>query len=98
MDRIDRKVIEDKNNRNRLVVVTWFDPYDDSDEVTIGELKITKAYYRTSGYLMGIDNDHAVLGYNQEYDHDEKPTGTYKGYGAIPMPLITNVEIMDRNK
>jgi len=97
MDRIDRKVIEDKSNRNRLVVVTWFDPYDASDDISIAELKIKRQLFRTPGYLMGVHNDHLVLGNNQEYN-DEKISGDYKGYGAIPIPLITNVEIMDRNK
>jgi hypothetical protein len=97
MDRIDRKVIEDKSNRNRLVVITWYDPYDDSEEIQVGALEIKRAYYKTPGYLMGVDNDHVVLGHNQEYEQ-ERHTGTYKGYGAVPMSLITNVEIMDRNK
>ena len=99
MDRINRKIVEDKTNRNRLVVVTWYDPYDDSDEVSIGDIKVKREVYRTPGYLMGVHNDHVVIGSNQEYlECKERPTGTYKGSGRIPVSLIINVEIMDRNK
>jgi len=42
---------------------------------------------------MGVSNDHLVIGYNK----DMSETGKYKGYGSIPLPLIINVHIMDRN-
>ena len=42
---------------------------------------------------MGVSNDHVVIGYNK----DRSELGKYKGYGAIPLSLVTNVSIMDRN-
>ena len=42
---------------------------------------------------MGVSNDHLVIGYNK----DMGEAGKYKGYGSIPLSLIINVHIMDRN-
>ena len=86
-------MILSKDNLNRLVLVEWFDPYDDSEEITISGLNIQRAIYESCGFLMGVSNDHLVIGYNK--DMSEK--GKYKGYGSIPLSLIININIMDRN-
>ncbi len=87
-----KDVMLSKNNLNRLVVVEWFDPCDNSEEITIADLNIQKAIYESCGFLMGVSNDHLVIGYNK--DISEK--GKYKGYGSIPLSLIININIMDR--
>ena len=92
MDRINRKVVEEA--LGRLVVITWYDPYDASEELNakdIGDIK--KAYYETSGFLIGVSNDQVLLGNNKDLENE----GTYKGYGVVPCSLITRVDIMDRN-
>ena len=86
-------MILSKDNLNRLVLLEWFDPYDDSEEITISGLNIQRAIYESCGFLMGVSNDHLVIGYNK--DMSEK--GKYKGYGSIPLSLIININIMDRN-
>jgi hypothetical protein len=40
-----------------------------------------------------IKDDHMIIGYNREVPFKN----VYKGYGAIPVALVTNVSIMDRN-
>ena len=88
-----KDIITSKDNLNRLILVEWFDPCDHSEETTIAELDIQRSIYESCGFLMGISNDHLVIGYNK----DMSETGKYKGYGSIPLPLIINVHIMDRN-
>lgn len=90
---IIKELITNKNNLNRLILVEWFDPCDHSEEVIIADLDVQKAIYESSGFLMGVSNDHLVIGYNK----DMSETGKYKGYGTIPLSLIINVHIMDRN-
>ena len=93
----NRKLINDiitsKSNFNRLILVEWFDPCDHAEETTIADLDIQRAVYESCGFLMGVSNDHLVIGYNK----DMSETGKYKGYGSIPLSLIINVHIMDRN-
>ena len=91
--KLTRDLLNNKDNINRLITIEWFDPYDDSDEITVDNLNIQRAEYESSGFLIGISNDHVVIGYNK--DANEK--GKYKGYGSIPMALITNAHLMDRN-
>jgi|TARA_R110002012_G_scaffold78610_2_gene200227 hypothetical protein len=91
--KLSRDIIYNKDNLNRLVIIEWFDPYDESDEITIDTLNVQRATYESCGFLMGVSNDHVVIGYNK--DMSEK--GKYKGYGNIPMSLITNAHLMDRN-
>jgi len=86
-------LLTNKDNLHRLIIIEWFDPYDDSDEVTVGNLNVKKALYESCGFLMGVSNDHAVIGYNK----DMIEQGKYKGCGYIPMSLITNAHLMDRN-
>jgi hypothetical protein len=86
-------IITSKSNFNRLILVEWFDPYDNAEEATITDLDIQRAVYESCGFLMGVSNDHLVIGYNK----DMSETGKYKGYGSIPLSLIINVHIMDRN-
>jgi len=88
-----KDIITSKDNLNRLILVEWFDPCDHSEETTIVELDIQRSIYESCGFLMGVSNDHLVIGYNK----DMSETGKYKGYGSIPLPLIINVHIMDRN-
>ena len=88
-----RDIITSKDNLNRLILVEWFDPCDHSEEITIADLDIQKAIYESCGFLMGVSNDHLVVGYNK----DMSETGKYKGYGTIPLSLIINVHIMDKN-
>ncbi len=90
---LNKDIMLSKSNLNRLILVEWFDPYDSSEEVTLVDLDIQKAVYESCGFLMGISNDHLVIGYNK----DMSETGKYKGYGSIPLSLIINVHIMDRN-
>jgi hypothetical protein len=92
-NRLIKDIITSKKNLNRLVIVEWFDPCDYSDEMTITDMDVQKAIYKSSGFLMGVSNDHLVIGYNK----DRGETGKYKGYGTIPLSLIINVHIMDRN-
>ena len=92
-DPLIKDIITSKDNLNRLILVEWFDPCDHSEETTIAELDIQRAVYESCGFLMGISNDHLVVGYNK----DMSEIGKYKGYGAIPLSLIINVHIMDRN-
>ena len=86
-------IITSKSNFNRLILVEWFDPYDNAEEATITDLDIQRAVYESCGFLMGVSNDHLVIGYNK----DMSETGKYKGYGSIPLSLIINVHIMDKN-
>ena len=86
-------IITSKSNFNRLILVEWFDPCDHSEEIIIADLDVQKAIYESSGFLMGVSNDHLVIGYNK----DMGEAGKYKGYGSIPLSLIINVHIMDRN-
>tara|TARA_R110002012_G_scaffold54175_3_gene138936 strand:- start:515 stop:820 length:306 start_codon:yes stop_codon:yes gene_type:complete len=88
-----KDIIISKDNLNRLMLVEWFDPCDHAEETTIDDLDIQRAVYESCGFLMGVSNDHLVIGYNK----DMSETGKYKGYGSIPLPLIINVHIMDRN-
>jgi len=90
---LNKDIMLSKSNLNRLILVEWFDPYDSSEEVTLVDLDIQKAVYESCGFLMGISNDHLVIGYNK----DMSETGKYKGYGSIPLSLIININIMDRN-
>jgi hypothetical protein len=90
---LNKDIMLSKSNLNRLILVEWFDPYDSSEEVTLVDLDIQKAVYESCGFLMGVSNDHLVIGYNK----DMSETGKYKGYGSIPLSLIINVHIMDRN-
>ena len=93
MDKINGKIINDKRNLHRLVLIDWQDAYDNSDEIDVKDINIEEIIYQTPGFLLGIHNRHLVLGYNKE-----KPfKGVYKSYGAIPESLITNAAIMDRN-
>ena len=92
-DKLINDIITSKSNFNRLILVEWFDPYDHAEETTIADLDIQKAVYESCGFLMGISNEHLVIGYNK----DMSETGKYKGYGSIPLSLIINVHIMDRN-
>ena len=91
--KLARDLIYHTDNLNRLVIIAWFDPYDESDEITIDSLHVQRALYESCGFLLGVSNDHVVIGYNK--DMSEK--GKYKGYGNIPMSLITNAHLMDRN-
>jgi hypothetical protein len=93
MDRINRKVVEDKDNLHRLIELEWMDAYDESAEIDIKDMNIVGAKYVTSGYLMGTRDKHVIIGYNKEVPFK----GVYKGHGVIPESLITNVNIMDRN-
>ena len=88
-----KDIMFSKDNLNRLILVEWFDPCDHAEEATIDDLDIQRAIYESCGFLMGVSNDHLVIGYNK----DMSETGKYKGYGSIPLPLIINVHIMDRN-
>tara|TARA_R100000700_G_C3139711_1_gene121928 strand:+ start:588 stop:893 length:306 start_codon:yes stop_codon:yes gene_type:complete len=90
---LTKDILSSKRNLNRLILIEWFDPCDHADETTIADLDVQKAVYESSGFLMGISNDHAVIGYNK----DMSEVGKYKGYGSIPLSLIINVHIMDRN-
>ena len=90
---LNKDIMLSKDNLHRLVLVEWFDPYDNSEEVTIADLDVQKAVYESCGFLMGVSNDHVVIGYNKDMSEIDK----YKGYGAIPLSLVTNVSIMDRN-
>ena len=91
MDRITKEVI--KEAKDRLVIVEWVDAYDSSDELDITDIKLVKQVYETSGFFVEIKDDHVIIGYNKE-----KPfKNVYKGYGAIPVSLVINVAIMDRN-
>ena len=92
-DQLIKDIIISKDNLNRLMLVEWFDPCDHAEETTIDDLDIQRAVYESCGFLMGVSNDHLVIGYNK----DMSETGKYKGYGSIPLPLIINVHIMDRN-
>ena len=92
-DRLIKDIITSTANFNRLMLVEWFDPCDHAEEATIDDLDIQRAIYESCGFLMGVSNDHLVIGYNK----DMSETGKYKGYGSIPLPLIINVHIMDRN-
>jgi len=86
-------LLTNKDNLHRLVIIEWFDPYDDSEEVTVDNLNAKKAVYETCGFLMGVSNDHVVMGYNK----DMIEQGKYKGCGYTPLSLITNAHLMDRN-
>ena len=92
-DQLIKDIIISKDNLNRLMLVEWFDPCAHAEETTIDDLDIQRAVYESCGFLMGVSNDHLVIGYNK----DMSETGKYKGYGSIPLPLIINVHIMDRN-
>ncbi len=92
-DQLIKDIMFSKDNLNRLILVEWFDPCDHAEEATIDDLDIQRAIYESCGFLMGVSNDHLVIGYNK----DMSETGKYKGYGSIPLPLIINVHIMDRN-
>jgi hypothetical protein len=92
-DQLIKDIITSKDNLNRLMLVEWFDPYDNSEEVTIADLDVQRAVYESCGFLMGVSNDHVVIGYNK----DRSELGKYKGCGAIPLSLVINVHIMDRN-
>ena len=92
-DQLIKDIITSKDNLNRLMLVEWFDPYDNTEETTIADLDVQRAVYESCGFLMGVSNDHLVIGYNK----DMSETGKYKGYGSIPLSLIINVHIMDRN-
>ena len=35
------ELLTNKDNLHRLIIIEWFDPYDDSDEVTVGNLNVT---------------------------------------------------------
>lgn len=91
--KLTREIIYNKDNINRLVIIEWYDPYDGSDEISVDNLDIQRAEYESCGFLIGVSNDHVVIGYNK--DSNEK--GKYKGYGSIPISLITNAHLMDRN-
>ena len=92
MDRANREVL--KEALGRLIVITWFDPYDVNEELNIKDIgDIKKAYYETSGFFIGVSNDQVLLGNNKDLDNE----GVYKGYGVVPCSLITKVDIMDRN-
>ena len=93
MDKINRKIINDKRNLHRLVLIDWQDAYDNPDEIDVKDINIEGMIYQTPGFLLGTHNRHLVLGYNKENPFK----GVYKSYGAIPESLITNVAIMDRN-
>ena len=56
-------LLTNKDNLHRLIIIEWFDPYDDSDEVTVDNLNAKKAVYETCGFLMGVSNGHVVMGY-----------------------------------
>ena len=86
-------LLTNKDNLHRLVIIEWFDPYDDSEEVTVDNLNAKKAVYETCGFLMGVSNGHVVMGYNK----DMIEQGKYKGCGYTPLSLITNAHLMDRN-
>ena len=92
-DQLIKDIMFSKDNLNRLILVEWFDPCDHGEEATIDDLDIQRAVYESCGFLMGVSNDHLVIGYNK----DMSETGKYKGYGSIPLPLIINVHIMDKN-
>lgn len=91
MDRINRKVLG--NAKNRLILVEWVDAYDSSDEINIKDFKLTKQIYETPGFFIEVVDDHLIMGINRDTNNE----GTYKGYGSIPVSLITNVQLMDRN-
>ena len=92
-DQLIKDIIISKDNLNRLMLVEWFDPCDHAEETTIDDLDIQRAVYESCGFLMCVSNDHLVIGYNK----DMSEVGKYKGYGSIPLSLIINVHIMDRN-
>ena len=83
-------LLTNKDNLHRLIIIEWF---DDSEEVTVDNLNAKKAVYETCGFLMGVSNDHVVMGYNK----DMIEQGKYKGCGYTPLSLITNAHLMDRN-
>ena len=91
MDRITKEVI--KEAKDRLIIVEWIDAYDSSEELDITDITLVKQVYETSGFFVEIKNDHMIIGYNREVPFKN----VYKGYGAIPVALVTNVAIMDRN-
>ena len=46
-DQLIKDIITSKDNLNRLMLVEWFDPYDNSEEVTIADLDIQRAVYES---------------------------------------------------
>lgn len=76
----------------QIIEVTWFDPYDSSETYDF-ETEPIKEYYSTIGYCGGVQNDQVILGFNLD-----KSSGNFRGYGVIPLSLITRVRTFKENE
>ena len=51
MDKINGKIINDKRNLHRLVLIDWQDAYDNPDEIDVKDINIEGMMYQTPGFL-----------------------------------------------